>query len=86
MELYDNDASIRIVTAQGDKLLIKHEIRDVQVINNAVIKLGASDPMKHFFIRYSEVTEPETFEVWELQGIIFDWIETCGCVQGAPFG
>ena len=83
MELYDNEASIKIVTPQGDRLLIKHEIREVQVVNENVVKLGASDPMKHFFIRHSEITEPETADVWDLQELLFEWIETCACVQGA---
>lgn len=76
IEIINYGGSLKIVTDESLRLLLKNQIREVEVVRDNILKIDIGQgALYNVFIDQSEVTSPVTESVEELRDIIIDMIQ-----------
>lgn len=70
-EIINNGASIKIISGTSTRYITKHEIREIGIVRDTIIKLDLGEgPLYNVFIDHADVTNPVTATVEELRDVI----------------
>lgn len=85
-QIYDNGASIRIVNNTGEKLVMKHQVVQLSIVSDSIIKIDQGDPLTAIYINFSEVTDPLAATPGALRDLLNTYITNCVCssCSGSP--
>lgn len=76
-EITDKGSSLKIVTVDGERFLLKNQIREVEIVRDTLIKLDIGQgALYNVFIDQAEVTSPQTSSVEELRDKLMDFLQT----------
>ncbi len=75
-ELYNNEASIKIVPQQegATVILLKSAIKEISVVRQDVIKLGGKSCGDSKYLRYRSITYPSAVSALALVNLISEWL------------
>ncbi len=59
-QVLDNGASLKIITAEGTRNILKNQIREISVINDTVVKIDIGQgALSNIFLDFSDVASPQ---------------------------
>lgn len=76
-EITDKGSSLRILTVDGERFVLKNQIREVEIVRDTLIKIDIGQgALYNVFVDQAEVTLPQTQSVDELRDKIMDMLQT----------
>lgn len=78
-QIYDNGASIRIVSDSGEKLIMKHQVVQLSLVSGSIIKIDQGDPLTTLYLNFSDVTVPVTVSATALRDLLNAYVTSCVC-------
>ena len=85
-QIYDNGASIRIVSDSGEKLIMKHQVVQLSVLSGSVIKIDQGDPLTTLYLNYADVTVPVAVSATALRDLLNTYVTNCVCASCSSGG
>jgi len=80
-EIINNGASLKIVTDNAPRFILKNQIKEVEVVRDTIIKIDIGQgALYNVFIDQTEVTAPASATVEELRDKIMDMLQTAAMV------
>lgn len=78
-EITDKGSSLKILTVDGERLILKNQIREVEIVRDTIIKIDIGQgALYNVFVDQTEVTIPATQSVTELRDKIMDFLQNAG--------
>jgi hypothetical protein len=80
-EIINNGASLKIVTDNAPRFILKNQIREVEVVRDTIIKIDIGQgALYNVFVDQTEVTAPLSASVEDLRDKIMDMLQTAASV------
>lgn len=75
-EITDKGSSLKILTVDGERLILKNQIKEVEIVRDTIIKIDIGQgALYNVFVDQAEVTIPATQSVEELRDKIMDFLQ-----------
>lgn len=75
-EITDKGSSLRILTVDGERFILKNQIKEVEIVRDTLIKIDIGQgALYNVFVDQAEVTIPVTQSVQELRDKIMDFLQ-----------
>lgn len=80
-EIINNGSSLKIVTDGSPRFILKHQIKEVEVVRDTIIKIDIGQgALYNVFVDQTEVTVPASTDVNDLRDKIMEMLQSPAAV------